>query len=120
LGNLKIKHFGKFLEKLLDKDQDDSRDYVSSITPRAYILLHGTKDRIVKPHHSKELYKLAEEPKELYWIPGGGHIRGVNKFSFRDLCRPFKKLTANGYLDKEVREIIVKKTVNTFKKYLLH
>ncbi len=37
------------------------------------LLLHGTKDELVPPHHSCELFEEALPPKVLLWVEGADH-----------------------------------------------
>ncbi|MGL5795471.1 MAG: alpha/beta hydrolase [Waterburya sp.] len=39
------------------------------------LFIHGTKDSIVNYKMSRELYYAAPEPKQLFFIHGGGHVR---------------------------------------------
>jgi alpha-beta hydrolase superfamily lysophospholipase len=39
------------------------------------LFIHGTKDSIVNYKMSRELYYAAPEPKQLFFIQGGGHLR---------------------------------------------
>ena len=38
------------------------------------LLIHGTNDESIPYHHSEELFAVANEPKLLYIVEGGGHI----------------------------------------------
>jgi len=49
------------------------RDFVSQISPRPLLLLHGEFDALIPLAHARELYAHAREPKQLYVIPRGAH-----------------------------------------------
>lgn len=46
---------------------------IRSLAPKPVLLIHGTRDRVILPHHSEQLYAQAAEPKRLLLIEGGGH-----------------------------------------------
>lgn len=48
-------------------------DYVSRISPRSLLLIHGLKDELVIAEHSRRLYAAAGEPKELILLPEALH-----------------------------------------------
>lgn len=47
---------------------------VTRISPRPILLIHGEEDSITSPEDSRILYEAAGEPKELWLVPGAGHI----------------------------------------------
>ena len=49
-------------------------DSVSAVAPRPLLLTHGTDDRMVSPQDAEALYAQAGEPKELWMVPGAGHV----------------------------------------------
>lgn len=49
------------------------RDFVSMISPRPLLVIHGELDTLIPLSHAHELYDNAREPKELYVIPRGSH-----------------------------------------------
>lgn len=48
-------------------------DYVSRISPRPLLLVHGSQDEMVPVSHARELYAQAGEPRQLVIIDGAGH-----------------------------------------------
>jgi fermentation-respiration switch protein FrsA (DUF1100 family) len=48
-------------------------DYVSGISPRPLLLVHGNKDETVDVSDAHRLYDRAGEPKKLVIIDGAGH-----------------------------------------------
>jgi fermentation-respiration switch protein FrsA (DUF1100 family) len=49
-------------------------DVIGRISPRPILLTHGTLDEIVPVRHAYTLFKAAEEPKELWIVPGAHHV----------------------------------------------
>lgn len=47
---------------------------VAHISPRPILFIHGEDDRFISPENSRRLYAAAGDPKELYILPGVGHI----------------------------------------------
>ena len=50
---------------------------VGGLSPLPLLLIHGDHDRIVPFHHSEILFKLARNPKDLWIVPGAGHIQSL-------------------------------------------
>jgi fermentation-respiration switch protein FrsA (DUF1100 family) len=48
------------------------------------LVIHGDRDPIVPVHHGQRLFELAREPKQLWIVPGGGHIQAFQWQSYRD------------------------------------
>ncbi len=47
--------------------------WVSRISPRPLLLIHGEKDIFISTGEIKALYETAGEPRELWIVPGAGH-----------------------------------------------
>lgn len=47
---------------------------VARIAPRPLLLIHGDKDTAVTPRHARLLHDAAGEPRELWVVPGAGHV----------------------------------------------
>jgi len=62
--------------------------YIKDISPRPVLLIMGEKAH--SRYFSEDVYKMAAEPKELYIVPGAGHVDLYDK---TDLI-PFDKLTS--------------------------
>lgn len=62
--------------------------YIKSISPRPILLVIG--ENAHSRYFSEDVYKMAAEPKELYIVPGAGHVDLYDK---TDLI-PFDKLTS--------------------------
>ena len=69
------------------KDQFHSDERIRLVTVPV-LILHGTDDRVVPIEFGERLYALANEPKRLVRIPGGGHVN-LDGFGAQDVTRPF-------------------------------
>jgi fermentation-respiration switch protein FrsA (DUF1100 family) len=68
----------------LTVDNDYSpRATVHAVSPTPLLLIHGERDTIVPPHHSRLLYDAAAQPKDLWLLPGVGHIQSVRDPALR-------------------------------------
>jgi len=56
----------------------------AGVSPIPLLIIHGDRDLIVPPLHGQRLYDLAREPKQLWVIPGGGHIQAFQSQIYRD------------------------------------
>jgi fermentation-respiration switch protein FrsA (DUF1100 family) len=54
------------------------------ISPIPLLVIHGDQDAIVPVHHGQRLYDAALEPKQLWVIPGAGHIQGMRQEMWRN------------------------------------
>ena len=61
---------------------------IETISPRPMLFIAG--DQAHSKEFSEDAYKLAGEPKELYWVTGAGHVDLYD----RENVIPFDKLTA--------------------------
>ena len=71
-------------------------DVVSKIAPKSILFIHGEKDWLIKPSHSKRLFKIAKDPKALKIIKDGGHaerIFDVFPQQFEEICIDWLKRT---------------------------
>ena len=51
----------------------DSAAAMAAIAPAFAIIVHDPGDWYFGPQHAERLYEWANEPKALWWYPGGGH-----------------------------------------------
>jgi fermentation-respiration switch protein FrsA (DUF1100 family) len=51
-------------------------DVVSRISPRPLFIIHCMGDQFVPPIHSERIFAAAKDPKQIWWIPTGGHMDG--------------------------------------------
>ncbi len=61
------------LSYLLIGDSLSPIDYVDRIAPIPLLIIHGSADEVIPPHHAEALMARAREPKTLWLIPGAGH-----------------------------------------------
>jgi len=57
---------------------------MASISPIPLLILHGDQDRTVPMHHGQRLYDAAREPKQIWIVPGAGHIQTTGDPAVRD------------------------------------
>ena len=57
---------------------------IAKISPIPLLILHGDQDRTVPMRHGKILYDAAREPKQLWIVPGAGHIQTTGVPAVRD------------------------------------
>ncbi len=57
---------------------------VAQISPIPLLIIHGDDDPIVPVANGIRLFALAREPKQLWIVPGGGHIEAFRHQSYRD------------------------------------
>jgi hypothetical protein len=50
---------------------------VAAVSPIPILFIHGDRDSVVSLEHSQRLFERASEPKELWIVPGAGHIQSV-------------------------------------------
>ena len=56
-------------------------NWISGVSPRPLLIVHGGGDDVVDPSHAQELFQQAGEPKELLIVPGGEHPLKGNKLA---------------------------------------
>jgi hypothetical protein len=57
---------------------------MAKISPIPLLILHGDQDRVVPVHHAHRLYDAALGPKQLWIVPGAGHIQTTATAAQRD------------------------------------
>jgi fermentation-respiration switch protein FrsA (DUF1100 family) len=50
---------------------------IGTISPVPVLIIHGTADVLVPPHHADALYEAAGEPKEIWLLPDVAHIQAT-------------------------------------------
>jgi len=73
----------QWLPWLTVNDDYSPKDSIAAISPLPLLLIHGDRDQVVPPDHSRRLFALAQEPKELLIIPGAGHTQSLNEETAR-------------------------------------
>ena len=66
-------HWAKVIMHV-DASQLRPIDVIGRIAPRPLLLTHGMLDEIVPVRHAYTLFKAADEPKELWVVPGAHHV----------------------------------------------
>jgi fermentation-respiration switch protein FrsA (DUF1100 family) len=56
---------------------------IAEVSPLPLVLIHGEADAIVPPLHAQRLYEAAKAPKELWMLPGTGHIQSMRDPALR-------------------------------------
>jgi uncharacterized protein len=62
---------------------------VKALSPIPLLLIHGDRDGIVPVGHSQRLYEGAEQPKEIWVLPGVGHIQSMKAQTVREKLAAF-------------------------------
>jgi uncharacterized protein len=66
-------------------------DDIGRIAPRPVLITHGALDEIVPVRHAYTLFKAAEEPKDLWIVPGARHVeaRDADTDAYFERVEPF-------------------------------
>jgi fermentation-respiration switch protein FrsA (DUF1100 family) len=73
------------------------------ISPIPLLVIQGDQDSIVPPHHARLLYAAALEPKQLWIVPGAGHIQSLRDAAQQDrLMNYLTQLATRGGKPPEV------------------
>lgn len=51
----------------------DSAEVVAAIAPAFTVVIHDPADHYFGPEHAQTLFRWANEPRDLWWLPGTGH-----------------------------------------------
>jgi uncharacterized protein len=73
----------QWLPALTVDNRYSPRAAIHAVSPIPLLLIHGEADSIVPPHHSRQLYEAAAQPKELWIVPAAGHIQSLNDPALR-------------------------------------
>ena len=69
---------------------------VAAVSPIPMLFIHGDRDSIVSHEHSQRLFEGAGNPKELWIVPGKGHIQAVKDKTIRERLGDFLERHAAG------------------------
>jgi uncharacterized protein len=58
-------------------DKTPPLNVIENIAPRPILLIHGEKDWLINPHHSKTLFEKAREPKKIIIMDEAGHAEKI-------------------------------------------
>jgi fermentation-respiration switch protein FrsA (DUF1100 family) len=50
------------------------RRHIANVSPRPLLIIHGLADPLIPPSEAQLNFATAREPKELWLVPGAGHI----------------------------------------------
>ena len=78
-----------WLATFLVDDEYSPRAAVAAISPIPLLLIHGERDGVIGPHHSRLLFDMAEQPKDFWIIPGAGHIEAMRRPLMRQRLTSF-------------------------------
>jgi fermentation-respiration switch protein FrsA (DUF1100 family) len=84
LASSKITWLFQWLPWLTIDDDYSPAPVIASLSPLPLLLIHGDQDMVVPVHHSQQLFALAKEPKEIWIVPGAGHIQSLNQEAIRN------------------------------------
>jgi fermentation-respiration switch protein FrsA (DUF1100 family) len=62
---------------------------IKALSPIPLLLIHGDRDGVVPVGHSQRLYEGAAQPKELWVVPGAGHMQSLKTKPIRDRLTAF-------------------------------
>ena len=57
---------------------------VGKVSPIPLLLIHGDQDGVIPARHSQVLFDAAQQPKELWLAPSGGHIEAFRHKAYQD------------------------------------
>lgn len=68
----------------LFSDEYGAEDAVRHLGKVPLLLIRGGQDPVVPPSHSQRLYDAARGPRELWTVPGGGHVDALTRPEWRE------------------------------------
>ncbi len=74
----------QWLPSLTVDDRFSPLPEIKKVSPIPLLILHGDRDATVPVHHGRQLYDAALEPKQLWIVPGAGHIQAMREDVQRD------------------------------------
>ena len=73
-------------------------DVIGKISPRPVFIIHGLADRVVPVDNSERNFRGARQPKELWLVPGAGHVQA------HTIAKPEYEAKVTGFLRKALGE----------------
>jgi uncharacterized protein len=73
----------------LFSDRYAAVDAVTRLAPVPLLVMHGEHDEVVPPSHAQRLYAAARAPRELWIVPGSGHVNAFTKAENREILLAF-------------------------------
>jgi len=74
----------QWIPQLTVDDRFSPLPVMAKISPLPVLILHGDQDRVVPVQDGERLYAAALEPKQLWIVPGAGHIQTMGDPAQRD------------------------------------
>lgn len=62
---------------------------VAALAPVPLLVVHGENDPVVPPSHARRLFEAAREPRELWIVPGAGHVDAFTRAENREVLLAF-------------------------------
>jgi fermentation-respiration switch protein FrsA (DUF1100 family) len=56
---------------------------IGAVAPTPLLVIHGDHDDVVPVAFGYAIYRLAREPRELWIVPGGGHVEAMRRVDYR-------------------------------------
>ena len=81
MGPLWLVHWGLWLTT---SDDHSAIRSVDQLTDVPLLLIHGDADQAVAPYHSDRLFEKAGEHKEIWRVPGAGHLKVFQELEYQD------------------------------------
>jgi alpha-beta hydrolase superfamily lysophospholipase len=81
---------------------------VARLAPRPLLVIHGEADTTVRPGHARRLVDAAGEPKELWLLPGVGHVGAyfADRLAYVDRVTSFFDAALLGVDDALLSEVL--------------
>jgi fermentation-respiration switch protein FrsA (DUF1100 family) len=77
---------------------------MAKISPLPLLVLHGDRDPVVPVQHGQRLYDAAREPKQLWIIPGAGHIQTTGDPAVRNRLVVYLRAVFEATRDRPAQE----------------
>lgn len=68
----------------LFSDRYAAEDAAGALAPVPLLVVHGELDEVVAASHARRLFEAAREPRELWLVPGGGHVDAFTRVENRE------------------------------------
>ena len=73
----------------LFSDEYAADDAAPLLAPVPLLVVHGEKDDVVPPAHARRLFDAARDPRELWIVPGSGHVDAFTRAENRERLLEF-------------------------------
>jgi len=77
------------LELGFDLREISPHQAIPKLKDQPILLIHGQKDALIPWEESKQLYRLASEPKSCYWVNSAGHYATLVDQDYREHIQAF-------------------------------